>query len=904
MVNIYNPCYTPEGQTAGPAYCIGTNNVKYTGPNLPNTGIETNNNVTLALQKIDEALDPVELVQNIIIAINQNPSLQVMFCALVNSCAITPTTTSTTTTVIPTTTTTTTTQVGPTINLSISYSDNCGSVTTVVPVTFVSGTNFCDLSPLPVFSGNFAGFPSLVYGIYEGQSRTLVKVSDTILEAIGGAPNECVTCPSTTTTTTTALYSVDINVTELTNTDLTIKLWYSTDGGSTWTFYLSGTAGYPNYSTFTGLQFPAGTNVSFGITDNSDVNIEYGSGLFSGDFNSLCGLTNPFVINNISTATTLYANLNVSGSTFVPCSIPPTTTTTTTTTVDPFYYYLTNRYDCPDCSTITANNFLIKGLFPVNIGDWVLRNPGTGFLAFQVLSVASPDPSAFLVDTFSSSSTCPCPTPPTTTTTTSTSTSTTTTTTTVAPPTYMFPLGTSILFPANACTGPILNYLWSYNPVFGAGNIYYAGTPSGPTIPLQVQNGQNDYYSNGSVVVQIDNSGLSYNQAPCASPTTTTSSTSTSTTTTTTTFFNPSGTLDTSFNIGTGFNGSIRVASIDSSGRTVAGGLFTSYNGSTRNRLARINSNGSIDTSFNIGTGFNNVMYATAIDSSGNILVGGEYTTYNSSTQNRLVRLNSDGTKDNSFNVGTGFNATIFALAVDSNGKILVGGNFTSYNGSAQNYLIRLNSDGTKDTSFDIGSGFVGFTAGGLGLINDIVIDSNGKILIGGNFLSYQGVSSNYLIRLNSDGTVDNTFNIGLGFDGWVVSIKIDSSGKIVAGGKFESFQGSPQNGIIRLNSNGSKDTSFNIGTGFGPAGIVYSINIDSSGRVLVGSNMSIYQGVSQPFLVRINTDGSRDTTFNTGTGPSGVVHAINIDSSGRYIIAGSFTSYNGTSQNYIARLI
>jgi hypothetical protein len=84
-------------------------------------------------------------------------------------------------------------------------------------------------------------------------------------------------------------------------------------------------------------------------------------------------------------------------------------TTTTTTTADPFFYYLTNRYDCPDCSTITASNFLIKGAFPVNIGDWVIRNPGTGFLAFQVLSAASPDPSAYVVDTFSSSSTCPCP---------------------------------------------------------------------------------------------------------------------------------------------------------------------------------------------------------------------------------------------------------------------------------------------------------------------------------------------------------------------------------------------------------------------------------------------------------------------------------------------------------------
>ena len=109
-----------------------------------------------------------------------------------------------------------------------------------------------------------------------------------------------------------------------------------------------------------------------------------------------------------------------------------TPTTSTTTTADPLYYYLTNKYNCPDCSTIVESNFLIKGFNPVNIGDWVIRNPGTGFIAFQVLSVASPNPSAYLVDTGGSSSTCPCPT--TTTTTSSTSTSTTTTTTTTEVP--------------------------------------------------------------------------------------------------------------------------------------------------------------------------------------------------------------------------------------------------------------------------------------------------------------------------------------------------------------------------------------------------------------------------------------------------------------------------------------
>jgi uncharacterized delta-60 repeat protein len=430
--------------------------------------------------------------------------------------------------------------------------------------------------------------------------------------------------------------------------------------------------------------------------------------------------------------------------------------------------------------------------------------------------------------------------------------------------------------------------------------------------PLSTTSG--DYYKVGSFTYQlqteIDPPPMTFDvnldgapsNANCTTACGLTTTTTSTTTTTTTTFIIPSGSLDSSFNIGNGFNGGVYAVSIDSNEKIVVGGVFTSYSGSTQNRLVRLNTNGSKDTSFNIGTGFNNIVNTNTIDSNGKILVGGEYTEYSGSTQNRLIRLNSDGTKDTSFNVGAGFNDDVWALAVDSNGKILVGGNFTSYSGSAQNYLIRLNSDGTKDTSFDIGSGFVGFTSQ-RGLVDEIVIDSNGKILIGGNFTSYRGTDSPYLIRLNSDGTVDNSFNTNLGFNSWVTSIKIDSNGKLVIGGFFDLYQNQTQNKIIRLNSDGTKDNSFDIGTGFG-TGLIYSLAIDSNGKILVGSNISTYRGVSQPYLVRINSDGSRDTTFNTGTGPNFVVHTTNVNSSGRYIIGGTFTSYNGTSQNYIARLI
>jgi len=363
----------------------------------------------------------------------------------------------------------------------------------------------------------------------------------------------------------------------------------------------------------------------------------------------------------------------------------------------------------------------------------------------------------------------------------------------------------------------------------------------------------------------------------------------------------PTGSIDTSFNIGTGFGGGfIESLALNSSGSIYAGGSFTTYSGSTQNRLIKLNSNGSQDTSFNIGTGFNNTVWTTVVDSNGKILVGGSFTTYSGSTQNYLVRLNTDGTKDTSFNMGTGFNDVVWAAAIDSNGKILVGGNFTTYSGSSQNYLIRLNSDGTKDTSFNIGSGFTGYTSQ-RGLVDEIVVNSDGKILVGGNFLTYQGTGSNYLTRINSDGSKDTSFNTSNAFDSWVYTMAVDSNGKIVAGGKFTFFANTGSNHLIRLNSDGTKDTSFNIGSGFNA--IVYSIAIDSNGKILAGGSFTTYSGSTQNYLVRLNTDGTKDTSFNIGSGFDSLVSSVVIQPDQKILTGGWFTSYSGSTQNNLVRI-
>jgi uncharacterized delta-60 repeat protein len=154
---------------------------------------------------------------------------------------------------------------------------------------------------------------------------------------------------------------------------------------------------------------------------------------------------------------------------------------------------------------------------------------------------------------------------------------------------------------------------------------------------------------------------------------------------------------------------------------------------------------GTIDNTFDIGDGFNDIVRTIELQSDGKVLAGGDFTSYNGVTRNKIIRLTSGGTIDNTFNIGTGFTGSVRTIALQLDGKILAGGLFTSYSGTTINNVIRLNTDGTIDSTFNIGTGFT--TS-----VGKIIIQPDGKILLGG---------FSTIIRLNSDGSVDNTFSNG-----------------------------------------------------------------------------------------------------------------------------------------------
>jgi uncharacterized delta-60 repeat protein len=315
------------------------------------------------------------------------------------------------------------------------------------------------------------------------------------------------------------------------------------------------------------------------------------------------------------------------------------------------------------------------------------------------------------------------------------------------------------------------------------------------------------------------------------------------------------GTLDTSF-FNYGFEGGgfgVRTIEEQSNGKIMVGGSFQTYSGQSRNGIARLNSNGTLDTTFNPGFGFYNVTNGNndcndiEIQSDGKYLVGLQngQMRYNNVAVNKVIRINTDGTEDTSFNASVLiFSGTaIFDLAIQTDGKVLCVGTIQNWPSD----IVRLNTDGSYDTSF-----FSGIT--NTGTMYKVVQQSNGKIMVGGTF-NYSG--RNGIIRLNSNGTLDTSFTSSI--VGTVRDISIQSDGKYIVVGT-DLLGTSTSQGVLRLNVDGTIDTTFNtigvennINTFNGAAEVS---SILPNGDILVG-NFYVYNNLQVGGLVKLDTFGN-----------------------------------------------
>jgi len=362
----------------------------------------------------------------------------------------------------------------------------------------------------------------------------------------------------------------------------------------------------------------------------------------------------------------------------------------------------------------------------------------------------------------------------------------------------------------------------------------------------------------------------------------------------------PDGTIDESFSTGTGLNGKVYTTHVQSDGKIIAGGSFTSYNGISSGRLIRLNEDGTHDSTLNTSPGATTgIIYNICPQNDGKIIIVGSFTKYNNVTVNRIARLLPDGTLDPTFSTGSGSSVIITNARVLPNGKIIISGNFTAFNGVLVNKIARLNYDGSIDTAFNIGTGFNDD-------VNAMAVQNDGKIILGGNFTAYNGVPANKIIRINEDGSIDNSFLSGSGFNGGTVqTIKIDSQGQIMIGGSFTGFyDGNDVNRVLLLNPDGTLKSDFDIGSGPGSAS-VFALTNDPDGSWFIGGSFLTFDGQNQGRLVKVASDGEHDSSYlSAGVGFDNSVLKVLALENNKTMIFGSFTKFNGNSAFRITRLL
>ncbi len=298
------------------------------------------------------------------------------------------------------------------------------------------------------------------------------------------------------------------------------------------------------------------------------------------------------------------------------------------------------------------------------------------------------------------------------------------------------------------------------------------------------------------------------------------------------------------------------------------------------------------------------VVYKVVEQPDGKILLGGSFSNYAGSGKNNLVRLNHDGTIDAGFNTGgSGPDFMVRDIALMSDGRIIIGGLFATYNSSACYFVARLLADGSFDNTFNIPSGVIN------GAVLAIDLHTGDKVLAAGEFFTCYGHSQPHITRFNYDGSLDTTFNIGTGFNMNVYDLLVLPDSRILVSGKFNSFNGFTCGNIALLSSGGPYDPTMNNSPGFSGMSIstAYDMELQPDGKIIVAGDFNYHNGQLITGIARLNVDGTRDLGFTPPFYPYAIVKALAIQTDNKILAGGEFTSamYNVgiVGPNRIARL-
>jgi uncharacterized delta-60 repeat protein len=351
---------------------------------------------------------------------------------------------------------------------------------------------------------------------------------------------------------------------------------------------------------------------------------------------------------------------------------------------------------------------------------------------------------------------------------------------------------------------------------------------------------------------------------------------------------------------------SVRAMIVQQDGNLILGGRFMSFNRVAATNLVRIAPNGTLDRMYQPlveGAAVN----ALKTDATGRILVAGDF-------PGGLARLLADGTMDPAFNVAEGitFDPRIVwrvrCLAVQQDGRIVVGGWFDRAGGMVRYGLARFHPDG----SLDVGFAPRLWRDSGWPVVNAILVQPDGNVIIGGSFNRINDVQRNALARLRSDGELDETFDAAAHVYSVVNALAFDAAGDILVGGENLQLAGANAQALARVNASGSLDSTFL--PAFTPLLTtnprVGSIVIQPDGMILVGGMFGGVDDIICHGLIRLRRDGTADPDFHVGTGlranplPSGtrLVWTLVLDPDGRLLVGGDFAWADGTPRGGLAR--
>lgn len=317
--------------------------------------------------------------------------------------------------------------------------------------------------------------------------------------------------------------------------------------------------------------------------------------------------------------------------------------------------------------------------------------------------------------------------------------------------------------------------------------------------------------------------------------------------------FKADGGLDASFDPGT--DGIVSTMLVQPDAKVVLGGWFTQVHGQARARIARVNADGSLDAGFSpvVSHSASAAVFAVARQVDGKLLIGGQFNTVNGQARDFLARLNTDGSLDGGFAVA--LDGNVKALALQTDGRILVGGRFTRVDGALEGHLIRLNADGGLDGSFSAPFYNQGEA------VNALAVQPDGRILVGGSF----GSPALSFVRLHADGTNDASFVPQVSQTAGVAALALQADGKVLICGTFGSVGGQPRKNLARINADGSLDSAFLPPVATHPQYTpgFNAILAQPGGVSLVGGVFTALDGVARGFAARLRDDAIFASDFD-----------------------------------------